>query len=346
MKYDVIIIGGGQAGLSMGYYLKKSSLSYLILDELSEIGEVWKNRYDSLQLFTPSYFSSLPGFNLDSDSYPTKDDVADYLKQYVKRFSLPLQMNTKVNRLFLINGEFVIETNQGSIKANNVVVATGPFQKPYIPDFSSLMSKEVLQIHSSEYKNPSQLKPGTALVVGGGNSGAQIADELSKDRKVFLSVGHKMVFLPQDVGNKSIFWYLDKLGVYKASHNSLFGKMLKKRPDPIFGYRLKRLIKNGTITLKPRAISSEKNLILFEDKTQIKVDNVVWATGYKPDYNWIELNEIFNDKGFPTHNRGVTSQKGLFFLGLPWQHNRSSVLIQGVGEDASYIYTQLKESNS
>jgi putative flavoprotein involved in K+ transport len=341
--YDVIIIGGGQAGLSMGYFLKKSNLSFLILDALSEIGEVWRNRYDSLRLFTPCYFSSLPGLslNLHSNSYPTKDDIADYLKVYVEKYSLPLQMNTKVNRLFLVNDKFVLETNQGSIKANNVVVATGPFQKPNIPDFSKLLSEEILQIHSSEYKNPSQLKQGTTLVVGGGNSGAQIAAELSKDREVYLSVGHKMMFLPQDVGDKSIFWYFDKLGVYKASHHSLFGKILKKKTDPIFGFELKRLIKNGTVTLKSRAISAENNFIIFKDKTQIKVSNVVWATGYRPDYSWIEFAELFNKQGYPIHNRGVTSQKGLFFIGLPWQHNRSSALIQGVGEDASYLYNQL-----
>ncbi|MGE6753591.1 flavin-containing monooxygenase [Rossellomorea sp. NPDC071047] len=342
MKYDVIIIGGGQAGLSMGYYLQKSNLTFLILDELSEIGEVWKNRYDSLRLFTPSYFSSLPGFRLDSDLYPTKDDIANYLKLYVKRFSLPLRMNTKVNRLFFVNDEFVMETNHCLIKANNVVVATGPFQKPNIPDFSTLLSNEVFQIHSSDYQNPSQLKQGPALVVGGGNSGAQIAAELSDGRKVFLSVGHKMSFLPQDVGDKSIFWYLNKLGVYKAPHYSWFGKILKKKPDPIFGYELKRLIKNKTIMLKPRTISSEDSFVLFQDKTRIKVDNVIWATGYKPDYSWIELDEIFSEKGYPIHNRGVTSQKGLYFLGLPWQHNRSSALIQGVGEDAGYIFNQLK----
>ncbi|WP_226671142.1 flavin-containing monooxygenase [Metabacillus litoralis] len=341
MKYDVIVIGGGQAGLAMGYFLKNSNFSFLILDELSEIGEVWKNRYDTLKLFTPHDFSSLPGLSLDSNSYPTKNDISEYLKLYAKKFSLPIQMNTSVNKLFLDNDEFVIKTNQGSLRANHVVVATGPFQKPNIPDFSTFLSEDILQIHSSEYKNPKQLTNGTTLVIGGGNSGAQIATELSKDRKVFLAVGHKMMFLPQDIGHKSIFWYFDKLGVYKAPHDSIIGKIVRRKPDPIFGFELKRLLKNGRITLKSRAISSENNVIIFKDQTQLKVDNVVWATGYKPDYNWIEIDELFNKQGFPIHNRGVTSRKGLFFLGLPWQHNRQSALITGVGEDAKYLYNQL-----
>ncbi|MDL4839845.1 flavin-containing monooxygenase [Aquibacillus rhizosphaerae] len=344
MKYDVVIIGGGQAGLSMGYYLKKSSLTFLILDKSTELGEVWKNRYDSLRLFTPSYFSSLPGLSLDKKSnlYPTKDDIAGYLKVYAEKFSLPIQNNREVQRLHSANNEFVIETNQGIIIADNVVVATGPFQKARIPKFSTSLSDEISQIHSSEYKNPNHLKKGSVLIVGGGNSGAQIAAELSKEREVYLSVGNKMKFLPQDIGNKSIFWYLNKLGVNKASHNTKLGKMLKNKPDPIFGFELKKLIKDRFIMLKPRAISSKNDSVIFKDGSQLSVNNVVWATGYQSDYRWIDIPKLFNDGGFPIHDRGVTLQKGLYFLGLPWQHNRSSALIQGVGEDAKYISNQLK----
>jgi putative flavoprotein involved in K+ transport len=343
MKYDVIIIGGGQAGLSMGYFLRNSNLSFIILDRCSEVGKAWKDRYDSLRLFTPSYLSELPGLSLEKSSnlYPTKNQIAGYIKDYALKYSLPLQLNTEVQRIYLKNNEFVVETSKGQITAHNVVVATGPFQKPNIPGFSSQLSDKVFQIHSSEYKNPGQLKEGTALVVGGGNSGAQIAVELSKVMEVYLSVGHKMMYLPQDLGNKSIFWYLDKLGVYKASQNSMFGKMLQRKPDPIFGFELKGLIKNETIKLKPRAVSSENDAITFQDGSRLDVDNIIWATGYQPDYNWIEIPNLISDQGYPIHQRGVTSQRGLFFLGLPWLHNRSSALIQGVGKDAEYLYEYL-----
>jgi putative flavoprotein involved in K+ transport len=343
MKYNVIIIGGSQAGLSMGFFLRNSNLSYIILDRSSEVGESWKDRYDSLKLFTPSYLSTLPGLSIERSSnlYPTKDQIADYLKRYAQKYSLPLQLNTEVQRVYIKNNEFVVETSKGEMAAHNVVVASGPFQKPQIPGFSSQLSDRISQIHSSEYKNPCQLKEGTALVIGGGNSGAQIAVELAKVMEVYLSVGHKMMYLPQDLGNKSIFWYLDKLGVYKASQNSMVGRMMQRKPDPIFGFELKGLIKNKTIKLKPRAISSEGDAIMFQDGSRLNVDNIIWATGYQPDYNWIEIPNLISDQGYPIHQRGVTSQRGLFFLGLPWLHNRSSALIQGVGKDSEYLYEYL-----
>lgn len=343
MKYDAVIIGGGQAGLAMGYYLKERNVSFLIVDASSEIGETWKKRYDSLRLFTPDYLSSLPGLRLEANSYPTKDEIANYLKLYAKTFTLPVQLNTKVTKLFLNNDVFMVETSKGSIQADNVIVATGPFQVPNIPRFSKNLSEEVLQLHSSEYKNPDQIRKGSVLVVGGGNSGSQIAVELVENHKVYLSIGHKMRFLPQEVGHKSIFWYLDRLGVYKARHDSPLGKILKNKPDPIFGFELKKLIKEGTITLVPRAHSSKNNTILFQDNSQIKIDNIIWATGYKPDYGWIKFSEVIDSKGSPIHNRGITSIKGLYFLGLPWQHNRSSALIQGVGDDARHISSHLNK---
>jgi putative flavoprotein involved in K+ transport len=344
MMYDVIIIGAGQAGLSMGYHLKKNNLSFLILDSGKGVGEVWRERYDSLVLFTTRSYSALPGlqFEGEQNDYPTKDEVADYLSYYAKKFSLPVQLNTTVQRMLKAENGFSIRTNNGELTARQVVVATGPFQTPFIPKVSEHLSDDVYQIHSSQYRNPKQLKKGSALVVGGGNSGAQIAVELSKERDVYLSVGHKMKFFPQVFGKKNIFWWFEKLGLLHADVNSKVGRFLRRQSDPIFGLELKTLIKQGKVILKPRTISIENDKFLFEDVSQIKVNNVIWSTGFKSDYRWIDIPDVFNEKGFPIHDRGITSIEGLYFLGLPWQYRRGSGLLYGVGEDAAYLARNIK----
>ncbi|WP_191567647.1 flavin-containing monooxygenase [Metabacillus idriensis] len=345
LNYDVIIIGAGQAGLSMGYYLKKSNLSFIILDGSKKLGESWRKRYDSLTLFTPRSYSYLPGMKLrgNQNGYPTKDEVADYLRAYADMNSLPLVLNTNVLELTLEEYDhcYKIVTDNGKYNAKNVVIATGPFQQPLVPLFSKELSDQVLQIHSSEYKNSNQLKDGSVLVVGGGNSGAQIASELSETRSVHLSVGHRMKFLPLNIGDKSIFWYFDKLGIYRANLNSFAGRYLRKQPDPIFGFELKTLIKNGTVALKPRTTSIREDTFLFEDGTSLKVDNVIWSTGFRSNYDWVKLSNVLNERGEPIQTRGIALRKGLYFLGLPWQSSRGSALIQGVGEDAEYIFKHI-----
>jgi putative flavoprotein involved in K+ transport len=342
MIYDVLVIGGGQAGLTMGYYLKQTKLSSLILDKGSAVGDSWKNRYDSLTLFTPRSYSPLPGLSLKGDEkkYPTKDEITDYLKLYANTFSLPIQLNTSVLKLDKLD-HFILNTTQGEYHSRNVILATGPFQEPFIPEFSQLLSENIIQLHSSKYKNPNQLKRGATLVVGGGNSGAQIAFEISKESKVYLSVAQQLKFLPQDIVNKSIFWWFDRFGVLKADVNSKVGQFIKNKPDPIFGFELKSQIIKGRVILKPRAISANENDIIFDDNTSLKVLNVIWSTGFKSDYSWVKIPNVLDSKGLPIHQRGITTMNGLFFLGLPWQYRRGSALLQGVGTDAKYIVDKL-----
>ncbi|MFB3161956.1 NAD(P)/FAD-dependent oxidoreductase [Neobacillus sp. 179-J 1A1 HS] len=345
MFYDVIVIGAGQAGLAMGYYLKQAKLSFLILDKGSAIGESWKNRYDSLTLFTPRSYSSLPGLALKGEEsiYPTKDVISDYLSLYANTFSLPIQLNTAIKRLDK-EEHFTLYTTQGEYHCKNVIIATGPFQEPFIPEFSHLLSENILQVHSSMYKNPSQLQEGTTLVVGGGNSGAQIAVELSYNKEVYLSVGHQMRFLPQDIGNKNIFWWFDKLGIYKANVHSRVGQFIKNQPDPIFGFELRSQIKRGKVMLKHRVTSADNNQLHFDDGSSIEVSNIIWSTGFKSDYSWINIPFVVDEKGLPIHQRGVTNIKGLFFLGLVWQNSRGSALLQGVGMDAKYLVEKLSRN--
>ncbi|WP_010676613.1 flavin-containing monooxygenase [Bacillus timonensis] len=346
MMYDVVIIGAGQAGLAMGFYLKKTNQSFLLLDKAKEIGETWRNRYDSLTLFTPRAYSELPNLELKGprQGYPTKDEVADYLAQFASHHSIPIQMNTTVTKVTKEEKEFKIETTVETIQAKNVVIATGPFQEAFIPSFAKNLPNHIRQVHSSQYKNPTQLKDGPVLVVGGGNSGAQIAVELAEDRRVYLSVGQKLTFIPQDIGGKSIFWWFEKLGILKASTTSKLGTFIKSRPDPIFGFELKKAIQSGKVTIKPRTTNIKEDTFCFEDKSEVKVPNIVWATGFISNYPWLQIPNVFHQNGRPQHTRGVTNIKGLYFLGLPWQYRRGSALLQGIADDAKYIVQHIEDT--
>lgn len=346
--YDCIIIGGGQAGLVMGYFLQKTKKKFLIIDKEAEIGDVWRKRYDSLTLFTPRMYSSLPGLPMEGEpmGYPTKDEIADYLARYAKTFSLPVQLQTEVIKLSKTCESFEVHTSLGKLYAKNIVVATGPFQKPFIPSFSKNLPPNIFQVHSSEYRNPEQLKMGSVLVVGGGNSGAQIATEISAERKTYLSVSQRLKFLPLSIGKKSIFWYFDKLGLYRAAVHTKIGQYLKKQPDPIFGYELKTQLRSGKLHLKPRTTGFSEDCFIFEDGSRVKVYNVIWATGFRMDFSWINIPQIFDENGDIRHQRGITPVSGLYFLGLPWQYNRGSALLLGVGKDAEYLYQHIVQASS
>ncbi|WP_088104089.1 flavin-containing monooxygenase [Halalkalibacter urbisdiaboli] len=337
--YDVIVIGAGQAGIVTGYYLRKLDKHFLILDKNKEIGDSWAKRYDSLTLFTPRAYSSLPEISLpgDKDGYPNKDEIANYLKNYVETFSLPVLMKTEVLSVRQVKmNQFMVVTNKGEYLSRNIVIATGPFQKPSIPDIQTKLSKEVVQLHSDEYKNSTQLKPGKTLIVGAGNSGVQIATELCEEFDVYLSVGKKNKNLPHKIFNKSIFWWFDVLGLSKATVKSPIGKVLK-RNDPIIGKEYKPYVKSGKIKLKRRLKSFSDNRAIFENGEECIADNVIWATGFEFDYSWLHVKNILDKNNKPIHERGCTKVPGIYFVGLPWQHTRGSALITGVSQDAEYI---------
>ncbi|MEO2077288.1 MAG: NAD(P)/FAD-dependent oxidoreductase [Bacillus sp. (in: firmicutes)] len=343
--YDVVVIGAGQAGLSMGYFLKQSSLSFIIVDSNNSAGDVWRNRYDSLVLFTPRSYSALPGLALKGDpsGFPTKDEIADYLERYAKTFDLPIKFSCVVQKVHKQNDTFIISTSDSNIKTKKVVIATGPFHTPRIPSFAEELPQQVVQLHSSEYKNPAQLNDGSVLVVGGGNSGTQIAVELSNHYETYLSIGQKIRFLPLNIAGKSIFWWFDKLDILHANRDSFIGKKVQRQPDPIFGFELKEKLREKKVTLKTRTKSIQQNEIQFEDLSTINVQNVIWATGFVADYSWIDIPNLLDHSGKPKHKRGVTEIEGLYFLGLPWQYRRGSALLLGVGEDAEFLYQQVNE---
>lgn len=343
MIYDVLIIGAGQAGLSMGYYLKKSSLSFIIIDNHKRVGDVWRNRYDSLVLFTPRSYSSLHGLRMegDPDGFPTKNEVADYLEIYAETFQLPIRLDTKVQQVYKSDKYLNIVTQNSTLQAKKVVIATGPFHHPRIPAFSKELQGDIIQLHSSQYKNPIQLKEGNVLVVGGGNSGAQIAVEISKSHPTYLSAGGPLRFFPLTFANKSIFWWLDQLGILKANSTSKLAKWLRRKGDPIFGLELKEKIKLGKVSMKGRTIGITQNEILFADDSTLKIDNIIWATGFETNFSMLDFPQIFDEKGKIIHERGISNIDGLYFLGLPWQHRRGSALLLGVGDDAKFLFEKI-----
>lgn len=340
MHTDVLIIGGGQAGLAAAYFLAKRKKSYVILDKGKAVGEVWEQRYDSLQLFTPRNYSRLPGMRSSGgnpDGFPTKDEIAAALRQYAEDHQLNIRLDTEVTSLTRNNGEFQAVTNRGTFSARNVIVATGPFQQPYVPPIAERLDPAVTQLHSAHYRNPGDLPPGSVLVVGCGNSGAQIAVELAQSRRVVLSAGHRITFMPLTLVGKSIFWWLDKLGILNAPTDSRVGKMVRKRPDPVFGFELKHMLKRNMIERKPKTVRAENRTIEFSDGSSITVDHVIWATGFRFDYSWLRIPDALDGQGRPLHDQGVSPVPGLYYVGLPWQTSRNSALIGGVGRDAEAI---------
>ncbi|WP_078393764.1 flavin-containing monooxygenase [Shouchella patagoniensis] len=344
INYEVVIIGGGQAGLAMGYYLTKKEIPFVILDKNERVGDSWKKRYDSLVLFTPRRYSSLPGLEMEGllKEFPTKDDIADYLDSYVKRFDFPIVFNTNVVRLNKqSDGSFLLETSSGQIKAKQVVVATGAFQKPIIPNVIKKESS-IFQLHSSEYHSPKEVKGTDILVVGGGNSGAQIAVELAKDKNVTIAVGHELKFLPLKFFGRSIFSWLETFGLLYAGKNTLKGKWFQKQNDPIFGKELKKLIRNRKVDVKPKVTHVNDTEVHFKNNTRRKFTSIIWSTGFVPSYDWINIEGVIsNDEGKPIHTRGITNIKGLYFIGLPWQYQRGSALICGVSLDAEYLVSTI-----
>jgi putative flavoprotein involved in K+ transport len=337
--YDVIVIGAGQAGLAVGHFLSQSDQSFVLLDAQEEVGDNWKKRYQSLVLFTPRQFCSLPGmpFPGDPSGHPTKAEVVEYLKAYAERFQLPIHFRTRVLSLKQIGDAFIIFTNHGSYYTKKVIVATGPFQVPKIPSFAYDLPDDIFQIHTADYQGVSQLQRGEVLVVGAGNSGAQIAVELSKTHKTYLSVGRPILFRPAHILGKSIFWYLDRFGMLQADEKTKRGSWLKNSKEWIYGYALKEKIAKREILVKPRTISTIGHHVAFADSTTLSVPNIIWATGYKTDFSWIHIPGALNRSGFPIHDKGVSVIPNLYFIGLRWLSCQGSSLLGWVGRDAERL---------
>lgn len=341
--FSTIVIGGGQAGLAAGYYLAQQDERFTILDENRRTGEAWRRRWDSLRLFTPSKFNGLPGLPFPGDDFyfPTKDEAAEYLEGYVQAFNLPVQHNVRVTQLARGAAGYQLSTNAGSMSARNVIIATGPYQRPSTPPFAREMDGEIQQMHSSAYCNPGQIAGQKILVVGAGNSGAEISLELARAGKQVWLAGADVGRIPADklgrvLGGRPYWWLISRvLSVNTPVGRKMMGKVIH-HGAPLIRASLEEVSAAG-IQRTPRVSGVLEGQPRLDDGRSLAVDGIIWATGFRPDYGWIDV-PVLDADGYPRHRRGVVDEApGLYFVGLPFQTALSSALLGGVGEEARRV---------
>lgn len=346
-RYDVVVIGGGQAGLSTGYHLQRQGVRFVILDAHARVGDAWRKRWDSLKLFTPAWLSSLDGFPMPAPRHElvSKDAMADYLEAYAARFALPIRTSTKVQRLSRRGSGFLVQCEKVDIEAERVVIAMASFQQQRVPELARELRSDIVQLRSSDYKNPSQLQKGRVLIVGCGNSGAEIGMDLVKTHSVTLT-GTPSGEVPFKMTG---FWgrlVLARLLMRVVFHRILtiktpFGR--KARPKmmfhatPLIRTKTKDLVAAGIQHITQRVVGVRDGLPLLETGETLEVENVVWCTGFSAAHSFIDL-PIFDQAGHPMHEAGVVTQEpGLYFVGLPFLFSMSSAMIHGVGRDAERL---------
>ncbi|HEX6300019.1 MAG TPA: NAD(P)-binding domain-containing protein [Acidimicrobiia bacterium] len=343
-RVETLVIGGGQAGLAMGYHLSRQGLSYAIVDANDRIGDAWRNRWDSLRLFTPNRLNGLPGMPFPGYhwGFPSKNEMADYLENYARHFDIPVETGVRVERLSRDDDVFVAIARDREFVADNVVVAMSSWQKPRIPDFANGLDQGIVQLHAADYKNPGQLQEGDVLVVGAGNSGAEIAKELARTHHVWLSgpdTGN-IPFRPESVVARVLMPIIGRVLFHRIlSTSTPIGR--KARPkmvtsgEPLLRVKPKDLAEAG-VERVPRVTGVQSGQPQLEDGRHLDVANVVWCTGFRPGHSFIDLPGL-GPEG-PDHHRGIVeSEPGLYFLGLKFLYSVSSEQIHGVGRDAAYI---------
>ena len=346
-RVQVVVIGGGQAGLSVGYCLARCGLSFVILEANHRVGDSWRKRWDSLHLFTPAKYDGLIGlpFPAPSFSFPTKDEMADYLESYAKHFDLPVRTDTKVERLWRNGNRYLVETGDRRLEADHVVVAMATYQAARVPEFAPTLDPSIVQLHSSEYRNPAQLQAGDVLIVGAGNSGADIAMDVSRSHRTFLSGRHPghVPFHIESRFARMILPLLFRVVFHRIltvdtpmgrrvrpSIISKGGALIRVKPADLAGAGIERT---------PRVAGVHEGKPLLDDGRVLDITNVIWCTGFHPGLSWVDLpTPILGPDDEPVHNQGIVpGEPGFYFVGLHFLYAFSSTMIHGVARDAERI---------
>jgi putative flavoprotein involved in K+ transport len=349
---ETLVIGGGQAGLAMGYHLSKRGLPYAIVDANPRIGDAWRSRWDSLRLFTPNRLNGLPGMPFPGYhwGFPSKDEMADYLESYARRFDIPVQTGVKVESLVRDGDMFEARSGNRRFRANNVVVAMSSWQKPHIPDFAQELDRGIVQLHVADYHHPRQLREGGVLVVGAGNSGAEIAKELARTHAVWLagpSTGN-IPFRPESVVARILMPFVARVIFHRLlSTGTPVGRRARSKMvstgEPLLRVKPKDLAAAG-VERVPRVTGVQNGQPQLADGRLLDVANVVWCTGFRPSFSWIDLGIIEEGSREPKQHRGIVDDMpGLYFIGLKFLYSVSSEQIHGVGRDAAHIADKIAE---
>ena len=345
-RVQTIVIGGGQAGLSVGYHLIRRGLPFIILEANQRVGDSWRQRWDSLRLFTPARFDGLAGmpFPARPHEFPTKDEMADYLETYAQHFELPVRTGFKVNRLGRRGSRYLVAAGDLELEAEHIVVAMATYQRPRVPPFARELDPAIVQLHSSEYRNPAQLCEGDVMIVGAGNSGAEIALEVARSHGIWMS-GRDTGHLPFRIEGTAARFVLAPLVLRGIFHRVLTtstpvgrkirptvlshgGPLIRVRPEALAAAGVERV---------PRAVGVRDGLPLLQDGRVLQVKNVIWCTGFHPGFSWVDL-PVFREDGEPVHHRGIVpNEPGLYFVGLHFLYAMSSTMIHGVGRDAEHV---------
>ena len=336
-RFDIVVVGAGQAGLAVGYYLARQRFSFVIVDSGDRVGQSWDERWDSLRLFTPAHFTHLPGVRLAASRryLPSKDEMADYLRSYATRFALPVRLGWRVDELSRDGDGYLICSAGRTLRADTVVVATGPAMCPRVPDVATQLDPAIRSLHSVDYRNPGQLREGAVLIVGAGNSGAEIALDVAPEHEVILA-GRDTGGLPITLGGP-VYRIMNLLLTANTSAGRRFSASVNTgKGTPLVRVRPADLTAAG-VKRAPRVVGQVEGRPRLEDGRVLDVANVIWCTGYRPDYSWVSLPHVPRDRQ-PAHHRGaVVGQPGLYVIGLPFLFRMASSLVGGVGADARHI---------
>jgi putative flavoprotein involved in K+ transport len=346
---ETVIIGAGQAGLATGYHLARRDRPFVILESLPRVGDVWRRRFDSLRLYSPAWADGLPGFPFPASrwSYPTKDLMADYLEEYAKRFELPIRTGTAVDDVSRDDDGYVVTAGALRLRAEHVVVASGTFQRPVVPDFAGELDPAIRQLHSGAYRNPTQLRDGPVLVVGASHSGADIAFEVARTHPTILS-GRDRGQIPFRHDSRTahvVFPIMVFLARHVLTMRTPLGRRMRQEirahGGPLIRVTRADLTAAGVERVHERTVGVRDGKPVLEDDRVLDVANVIWCTGFDKDSGWIGI-PVTGADGWPVQVRGaVPSSPGLYFVGLPFLDSFASMVVAGVGRDARRVATDI-----